>query len=79
MVNSHIVHILTHDYFEVCLQSRQVELHAFALNFRAGSILHFCLFIYWSPELSVFQKQNIPHHNAANSQKAETFIITRKM
>lgn len=45
MINSHIVHILTHDYFEVWLQSRQVELHGFAVNFRAGSVLHFCLFI----------------------------------
>lgn len=53
MVNSHIVYILTHDYFEVWLQSRQAELHAFAVNFRAGSILVICLFICWAPELSI--------------------------
>lgn len=73
MVNSHIVYILTHDYFEVWLQSRQVELHVFAVNFRAGSMLVICLFICWSPELSISWKKNIPHHNATNSQNADMF------
>jgi len=41
MVNSHIVHILTHDYSEVWFQSRQAELHAFfgKLQSREQSVL----------------------------------------